>query len=172
MKIAAVVAVATNNVIGVENDLPWRLSNDLKWFKKNTMNKPMIMGRKTFQSLPGVLPGRTSIILTRDPAFEAPGALIATTIEQALELATQDAASRNTDEISVVGGGEIYKLFMPLLSRLYLTRVHTTIDGDTLFPELDPADWKTTFEEHHEASEKDDFPYSFYILDREQGASE
>jgi len=169
MIISAVLAVSENNVIGSENTLPWRLSNDLKQFKKNTLGKPMIMGRKTFESLPGLLPGRTSIILTRDRSYAVEGALIAYTPEEALSLAKTDAEEKGVEEITIVGGGEIYKQFFPLTDRFYLTRVHTEITGDTYFFSLDERAWKVTSEEFHSKSEKNDYDHTFYILDKNRG---
>ena len=166
MKIIAVLAVSENNVIGSENDLPWRLSNDLKWFKKNTLGKPMIMGRKTFNSLPGILPNRTHIVLTRDTGFSPDNILIAHSPDQAIALARQDMQANEVQEIAIVGGGEIYKLFLPYIDRFYLTRVHTKIEGDTFFPPLDEKHWQVVFEEKHEPSDKDDFAHTFFILDR------
>lgn len=166
MIVSAVLAVSENNVIGSDNSLPWRLSNDLKQFKKNTLGKPMIMGRKTFDSLPGLLPGRTSIILTRDTSYKVDGALIAHTPEEALILAKENAKVRGVDEITIVGGGEIYKQFFPLTNRFYLTRVHTEIDGDTHFFSLNEGDWKVSLEEFHEKSERDEYDHTFYVLDK------
>ncbi|MBL4905881.1 MAG: dihydrofolate reductase [Sneathiella sp.] len=166
MLISAVLAVSENDVLGSENTLPWRLSNDLKRFKKNTLGKPMIMGRKTFDSLPGVLPGRTTIILTRDKTYKRDGALIAHTIEEALDLAKKDAADRDVQEISIVGGGEIYRLFLSHIQRFYLTRVHTEIEGDTYFFPLPKTQWKTESSEFHEKSEKNEYDHTFFILDR------
>ena len=168
MKISAILAASENNIIGMEGDMPWHLPNDLKWFKKNTLDKPMIMGRKTFQSLPGLLPGRTSIILTRDPSFSAKGALIANDVETALELATKDCQSRGMDEIMIVGGGEIYKLFLEKTDRFYLTRVHTEIEGDTSFFDLEVTDWAVKSEEKHSADEKNQFDHTFMVLDRKK----
>ncbi|WP_169568071.1 dihydrofolate reductase [Sneathiella limimaris] len=164
--VSAILAVSENNVIGSDGDLPWRLSNDLKWFKKNTLNKPMIMGRKTFQSLPGILPNRTHIILTRDPSFQGEGNPVATTMEQALEIAAKDANEKSVSEIMIIGGGEIYKLFADQIDRYYLTRVHTELDGDTFFGPLAEASWRETFQEVHRTSERDDFPHTFRILER------
>ncbi|MEH6402554.1 MAG: dihydrofolate reductase [Sneathiella sp.] len=166
MIISAVLAVSENDVIGSENALPWRLSNDLKQFKKNTLGKPMIMGRKTFESLPGLLPGRTSIILTRDKSYAIEGALIAHTPEDALKLARKDAVQRNIEEITIVGGGEIYRQFLALTDRFYLTRVHTEIEGDTHFFSLNDASWEVSSKEFHEKSDKNDYDHTFYILDK------
>ncbi|WP_181017824.1 dihydrofolate reductase [Sneathiella aquimaris] len=166
MIISAVLAVSENNVIGSDNSLPWRLSNDLKWFKSKTLGKPMIMGRKTFESLPGLLPGRTSIILTRDTDYSVDGAIVAHDMDQALTLAEQDAKKKGGDEITIVGGGEIYKLFADRIDRYYLTLVHTNITGDTYFSPLNEQDWQTIFSEFHVKSEKNDHDHTFFIKER------
>jgi dihydrofolate reductase len=166
MRLAAVIAVSENNVIGAGNAIPWRISSDLQWFRKNTMGKPMIMGRRTFESLPGPLSGRTSIILTRATDYQANGALVAHSVDEALKLADLDAKARGADEIAIIGGSEIYQLLLPHTTRFYLTRVHAHIDGDTFFPPLDPAQWTTVFSEFHTASEKNQFNHTFQILDR------
>lgn len=168
IRISAILAVSENNVIGSDNTLPWRLSNDLKWFKKNTLNKPMIMGRKTFDSLPGMLPARTSVVLTRDTSFNAEGVLVAHSVETALTLAKEDARTRQSNEIMIIGGGEIYRLFDTEIARFYLTRVHTSIPGDTYFYDLPADQWTSHFSEKHPASEKNDHPHTFQILDRIQ----
>ncbi len=165
-KISAILAVSKNGVIGSENSLPWRLSNDLKWFKKNTLNKPMIMGRKTFSSLPGILKDRTNIVLTRDTEFAVDNILAAHTPMEALTLARKDAEMRSADEIMIIGGGEIYKLFADQIDRYYITRVHTEIEGDTYFADLSADFWSTVFSEHHEASEKNEYAHSFQILEQ------
>jgi len=166
MRISGILAVSENDVIGSDGDLPWRLSNDLKWFKKHTLNKPMIMGRKTFQSLPGLLPNRTSIILTRDTDFTADGALVAQSAKQALLLAKADAMANGQNEIMIIGGGEIYRLFEPEIDRFYLTRVHTDTLGDTHFFNLNPGQWQPVFTEQHPVSEKNEYRHTFYIYDR------
>ncbi|MBO6826598.1 MAG: dihydrofolate reductase [Sneathiella sp.] len=166
MKISAILAASENNIIGAENDMPWHIPNDLKWFKQNTLNKPMIMGRKTFQSLPGLLSKRTSIILTRDPNFAVEGAIIAHNVDQAIALATEDCDLRRADEIMIVGGGEIYRLFYPQITRFYLTRVHTNVEGDTEFFDLAPQNWTKTFEQENPADEKNQYAHTFEILDR------
>jgi dihydrofolate reductase len=165
-RLSAIVAVSENNVIGAENDLPWRLSSDLKWFKKNTLGKPILMGRKTYESLPRLLPGRTNIILTRDREFKLEGAVITHTLNEAIAAGRKAALGNGADEIVIIGGAEIYRLALPEIERLYLTRVHTEVEGDTYFPDLSQEDWSEKFREFHEKSEKDMFDHSFTILDR------
>jgi dihydrofolate reductase len=166
MKISAILAASENNIIGSDNDLPWRLSNDLKWFKKNTLNKPMIMGRKTFQSLPGILPGRPHIVVTRDKTFTANKAIVVQSPQSALSVAEAEASKLDTNEIMIVGGGEIYRLFLPWISRFYLTRVHAEISGDTQFFNLGADQWNVDFEEKHSADPKNQFDHSFFIFER------
>jgi dihydrofolate reductase len=137
-RIALVVAVARNGVIGLDGKLPWRVSGDLQKFKQTTIGKPVIMGRKTWESLPRrPLPGRTNIVLTRNAAYKAPGAMVAQTNHEALSL----AQSAQVEEICIIGGAEIYRAFWPLASRIYLTEIDATPKGDTVFHVLDPAEW-------------------------------
>tara|TARA_R110001599_G_scaffold67394_2_gene190424 strand:+ start:2020 stop:2541 length:522 start_codon:yes stop_codon:yes gene_type:complete len=166
--LSAIVAVSENQVIGADNDLPWRLSNDLKWFKKTTMGKPIIMGRKTFQSLPGLLPGRTSIVISRDPDFTANGAIITHSLESALEIGNETAKQMKTNEVVIIGGAEIFHQCLDQLDRIYLTRVHATIDGDTFFPDFNTSEWREISNEFHPKSEKDMYDHNFIVLEREQ----
>lgn len=138
-----IYARAANGVIGKENALPWRLPADLKRFKSLTMQKPMIMGRKTFESLPGLLPGRRHIVLTRDTAWAAEGAEVAPSVEAALALAGEG-------DVAVVGGAEVYRLFMPLAERVELTEIHGAFEGDTVMEPLGP-EWTEVSREVHQA---------------------
>lgn len=140
-----VYARAANGTIGRDGTLPWHIPVDLKRFKALTMGKPMIMGRKTFESFPGPLPGRRHIVLTRDPDWRAEGAEVVHTVDDALALA-------GDGQIAVVGGAEIYALFLPLADRIELTEVHADIPGDTHMPPLDP-DWREVFREDHPAED-------------------
>ena len=133
-RVELIVARADNGVIGRDGTMPWRLPADLRQFKVATMGAPMIMGRKTFESLPGLLPGREHIVLTRDPKWKKRGAKTAHDIEQALALAAGD-------RVSVIGGAEIYRLFLPLAERIHLTEVHLSPEGDTIFPQLNGREW-------------------------------
>jgi dihydrofolate reductase len=137
-----VVAVAENGVIGRDNQLPWRIKSDLKFFKTVTINKPVVMGRKTYASIGKPLPGRTNIVITRQADFEAPGLLIAPGIDQALSAARGDALRRGADAIAVIGGTEIFAQTMPMAARVILTLVHAKPLGDTYFPPIDPAVWR------------------------------
>lgn len=149
--ITAIVARADNGVIGRDGKLPWHLPADLKRFKALTMGKAMIMGRKTFESLPGLLPGRRHIVLTRDGTWSAEGAEVATDPISSLALAGPDAA--------IIGGAEVFALMAPHIERWELTEVHDTVDGDTTMPTPDPADWREVARENYEA-------YSFVTLER------
>jgi len=165
-KIAMIVAMDENGVIGREGALPWRLSSDLKLFKRLTMGKPMIMGRKTFQSIGKPLPGRDNIVITRNRGFEVAGADVAPNPDAALWLARGFARARSTDEIMVIGGADIFAAFLPQTQRIYLTRVHANVTGDTYFPALPPEEWRTTLSEHYGAGARDDYAFTFTILDR------
>ncbi|MGR4067359.1 dihydrofolate reductase [Billgrantia sp. C5P2] len=140
--VAMIAAVARNGVIGVDNKLPWHLPEDLKFFKRMTQAKPLIMGRKTFASIGRPLPGRLNIVVTRDKTFHHDGVRVCHDLESALFLADQQATIDACDEIMVMGGGEIYAQALPHASRIYLTEVDVEVDGDARFPELDPGEWQ------------------------------
>ena len=158
--ISLIVATSTNNAIGVQGDLPWRLSSDLKRFKALTMDKPIVMGRLTHESIGRPLPGRQNIVITRQHGFEAEGCDVVGSIDDAIR-AAGDAA-----EIMIIGGGDIYRQFLPLAERIYLTRVLADIDGDAFFPELAADEWHETSSEHHSADESNEFDITFATLDR------
>mgnify|MGYP003108943342 FL=1 len=166
--LSAIVAVSTNRVIGRENGLPWRLSNDLKWFKKATMGKPMIMGRKTFESLPGLLPGRPHIVITRQPGYAPEGAIVVHSLDEAIARARIEAANAEQDEVMIIGGAEIYRQSRDRLDRIYLTEVHTILEGDAFLPDFQSEDWTETFREFHEKSDRNEFDHSFVILERQK----
>jgi dihydrofolate reductase len=153
-----IVARASNGVIGRDGKLPWHLAEDLRRFKAITMGKPMVMGRRTFESLPGLLPGRRHIVLTRDPDWTAQGAEIVHSIDQALEAAAAPF-------LSVIGGAEIFALFEPLAAAVELTEVHGDIDGDTFLPPFDPLHWQEARRTDHPA-EAGRPAYSFVTLER------
>ncbi len=168
MKAALIAAVADNGVIGVSGALPWRIAADMRWFKAHTMGKPVVMGRKTWDSLPKKpLPGRANIVVTRAKDFAAAGAVVAHDILGALELARAEAARSGAGEIMVIGGAEIYAVALPFVDRLYLTRVHATPQGDALFPNFDSRTWREVFREPHPASENAGTGFTFLILDRQ-----
>lgn len=159
--ISYVVAVSRNGVIGREGGLPWHISSDLKRFKEITMGKPVVMGRKTWDSLPRKpLPGRRNIVITRQPGFAPEGAEVAASAEEALRLAG------DVPEVAVIGGGEIYRLFWPMVDRLYLTEVDLEVAGDTHFPVLSPSEWREVGRELHPRGERDSASFTLRILDR------
>ncbi len=150
-----VVAVARNGVIGRDGAMPWRLSTDLKRFKAITMGKPVLMGRKTFQSIGKPLPGRHNIVVTRDPSFQAEGVETCASLDAALASARKQAADNGQSEICVIGGGEIYRQAMPFAHNIHFTQVDSEPTGDTRFPEIDPQIWALQTEEAIAAGEKD-----------------
>jgi len=160
MKIVLVAAVAENGVIGRGGELPWRLRSDLQHFKRLTINKPVVMGRKTFESIGKPLKDRTNIVVTRNLAHATPGAVLATSVDAALATARKDAAKRGVDEIMVIGGHNIFEAAMPFADRLEITHVHAAPDGDVFFPPIDPAQWKETFRHAYHAGPHDDAPFT------------
>lgn len=140
--VAMIAAMAKNRVIGVDNQLPWYLPEDLKFFKRMTQAKPLVMGRKTFQSIGRPLPGRLNIVVTRDSEFAHDGVRVCHDLPSALVLADQQAIIDGVEEIMVMGGGEIYAQALPHASRLYLTEVDVEVEGDARFPEIDSAEWE------------------------------
>ena len=162
-RIALVVAVARNGVIGRDGGLPWHISSDLKRFKAITMGKPVIMGRKTWESLPRQpLPGRHNIVITRQRNFVAEGASVVADAGAARRLAEME----QPEEIAVIGGGEIYAMFLPEADRVYLTEVELTVEGDTYFPPLAPDAWRETANEAHPRGPNDSAAFTLRILDR------
>ncbi|MEO1135217.1 MAG: dihydrofolate reductase [Pseudomonadota bacterium] len=165
-RVVMVVAVASNGVIGADGDLAWKISDDLKWFKSVTMNKPIIMGRKTFDSIGRALPGRENIVLTRAPEFSAQGVFIARAPEPALRLGRAIAAAADVEEVCIIGGAEIYAGLLARTERIYLTRVAASVEGDAVFPALDSADWTERHVSSCKKSPKNDHDCEFFILDR------
>lgn len=166
IKTSLIVAAAENGVIGKDNEMPWKISSDLQYFKKITMDKPIIMGRKTFDSIGRPLAGRVNIVITRDTAFARAGVITAHSVEMALEVAKGMAEHKKLKEVMVIGGAQIYALCLPEADRLYLTRIHADIEGDAHFPELDASEWLEYSRESHTASEKDSHDFSFIVLDK------
>jgi len=164
--IAMVVAMGQNRAIGRDGDLPWRLRSDMKFFRKVTMGKPVVMGRRTFESLPRVLDGRLNIVLTRDPAFSVPDVVAVSSLDAALSAAQAWAAQEGADEIAIIGGEGVFDAALPLADRIYLTEVHAAPEADTWFPELDPKEWREASREAFQAGPKDDYDFSIVILDR------
>jgi dihydrofolate reductase len=159
--IVLVAAVADNGIIGRDNGLPFRQSADLKRFKQLTMNKPLVMGRKTYLSIGKPLPGRTSIVVTRDPAFNVPGVVTATSLEAAMTAARGDALRRGADAIAVIGGTDIFTQTMPLADRLEITHVHSRPEGDVSFPPIEEAQWRATERSDHPAGPQDEASFSY-----------
>ena len=155
MQITLIVAAAENHAIGREGDLPWRLRADMLRFRDTTIGHPVIMGRKTWESLPKPLVDRTNIVLTRRDDFKAEGGIFATTIDEALE------ACDGAERCFIIGGGEIYRLFLERADCVLLTRVHVEVDGDATFPELDESAWVMTSSESHAADDRNDHPMTF-----------
>src|SRR6476620_8013075 len=160
MKMVLVAAIGDNLVIGREGQLPWRLRSDLQHFRKLTLNRPLIMGRKTHESIGKVLDGRTNIVLTRDLSLVSPGTVLATSLDAALSFARNDAIRRGVDEIMVIGGGDIFAATMDMAERLEITHVHTSPEGDALFPLIDPEVWQEISREEHYAGPDDDADFS------------
>ncbi len=166
MKIALVVAMAENRAIGKDGNLPWRLPSDMRYFRKVTMGKPIVMGRRTFESLGRVLDGRLNIILTRDRDFAVPGAVVAHSLTEGLDAARAAAAKVGIEEIMVIGGEGVFREVLPRTDRIYLTEVHAAPEADTWFPEFDASAWREVSREMHKAGPKDDHDFSFVVLDR------
>ncbi len=164
VKVAIVVARSKNFVIGRDGDLPWHLSSDLKNFKAITSGKPIIMGRKTFQSLPRLLPNRTHIVISRDIEYRPAGALLFSNIQSAIAAAKSIAFDKGLDEVCIIGGGEIYKQAIEFSDIIYLTIVDCEIDGDTYFPNLDDRVWKEVKTTIFEKSDKDDYSFELKKL--------
>lgn len=160
MRVSIIVAMSKNRVIGLHGDLPWRLSADLRRFKQLTMGHPIIMGRKTYDSIGRALPGRTSIVITRQTGFHPPDVIAVPGWDEALQ------AAGDVEEAFVIGGGEVYSQALPLANRIYLTAVETELEGDTFFPKWDDSQWQLVQEMHHPADAKNAFSMRFLVLDR------
>lgn len=166
MRLSVIVAAADNGVIGRGGDLPWHLSPDLKRFKRLTMGHHMLMGRRTYESIGRPLPGRTSVVISRQPSYVPEGAPEGVVTAGSVEEAVAVAAGAGEEEAFVVGGGEIFRQALPLARRLYLTRVHGRVEGDTTFPEVDLGEWHEVEREEHPAEGDCPYPYSFLVYER------
>ena len=160
MKVSMIVAASANNVIGADAGLPWRLPEDMRRFKEITMGKPMIMGRFTYETIGKALPGRRSIVLTRQADYKQEGIDVVTTMDAALELAG------DADEVMIIGGGNVYEQWLPMTDRIYLTRVHEEFDGDTFFPEINEDEWRIVSSEPLPPNDEHPFSISFQTLER------
>lgn len=165
-KLVAVVARAQNGVIGVGNGLPWRLSSDLKRYKARTWGRPMIMGRRTWESIGRPLPGRESVVVTRRPDFEAPGAHVATSLDESVEIAGRLAREMGSNEIIVAGGEEIYRALLDRTDMIELTEVALDLPGDAHFPAIDPEEWEEIARETPPRGDRDEADFAFVTLRR------
>lgn len=166
MMLSLIVARAANGCIGRDNKLPWYLPNDLKYFKRVTLGKPIIMGRKTWESLKGPLPGRTNIVITRQANYVADGAKVVTSLDDAIRMAENVALIDGVDEAVVIGGAEIYAQSLEKVSRLYVTEVHADVDGDAFFPTYAQESWQESGREDFAAEPPNQYDYSFVVYDR------
>jgi len=164
MRLSILVAMARNRVIGQNNTLPWHLPADLKHFKSLTMGHPIIMGRKSYESIGKPLPGRTNIIVTKQLNFQASGTAIVNSIDEALERSKE--ASFTNNESFIIGGAELYQQTLKLCHRMYITEIQSNFEGDTFFPEFNQNDWQETARERHQGNDKAELAYHFVILDR------
>lgn len=156
-----IAALTPQRVIGIDNRLPWRLPADMQWFRRHTLGKPIVMGRKTFDSFGGKpLPKRTNIVITRDPEYRAEGTVVVMSIDAAID------AAGEVEEIMVIGGASFYEQMLPQADRLYLTCVDADIAGDAWFPEFDASQWQEVERIHHPADDKNPYPHDYVILDR------
>lgn len=161
MKISMIAAMTEDRVIGINNTLPWKLPNDMKWFRQHTLGKPIIMGRKTFESFGAKpLPGRTNIIITHDRDYQAKDCIVVHSIEEALQ------AADDVEEVMIIGGASFYEQMLDRTDRLYLTFVHADIKGDAWFPEINNKDWNKVEKINHKKDDKNQYAHSFVILDR------
>ena len=168
MKVAFVVAVSENGVIGRKGQLPWRMPTDLKHFRKLTVGKPVIMGRKTYESIGKPLDDRDNIVISRRAGYSPPGMHVVPTVADAMALGRTLARKRDTDEISVIGGAEVFRAALPFADRVYLTLVHAKPDGDVVLEPFDPQIWRETAREPMQQAPGDQFPADFVVLDRQR----
>lgn len=169
--ISLIAAVARNNVIGAKQSIPWRIPSDFTWFKQTTMGKPMVMGRKQFETFAKPLPGRPHIVVTRQHDYAPEGVLVRHSLPEALAAARRLTEASELNEIMVIGGGDIYAQAMPLADRLYISHVELEPDGDVRFPPIDPAEWRVIGEPDVPRSDKDGARYSVKIYERIHGTA-
>ena len=160
MTISLVVAASTNNVIGSDGGLPWHLPDDLRHFKRLTTGNPIVMGRRTFESIGRPLPDRRNIVMTRDPDYMARGCDVVSSVREALDI------EADADEVMIIGGGQVYRDFLPHADRIYLTRVQADVEGDTYFPDIDEAGWRLVSSEPHAADEKHAYAFDVMVYER------
>jgi len=169
--ISLIAAVARNNVIGADQTIPWRIPSDFAWFKQTTMGKPMVMGRKQFETFPKPLPGRPHIVVTRQHDYRPEGVLVRHSLQEALAAARRLAEASDQNEIMVIGGGDIYAQALPLADRLYISHVDLAPDGDVHFPPIDPAEWRVAAEPDMPRSERDAATYAIRVYERIHGSA-
>jgi dihydrofolate reductase len=169
MGLVLVAAVAENGVIGRDGRLPWHLRSDLQHFRAVTLGHPAVMGRKTYDAIGKPLAGRTNIVVTRDPAFAAPGVVAAPGLDAALAIARGDALRRGAAEIMIIGGADLYHQTIDRAARLEITRVHARPEGDSVFPQIDPARWRETGRREHPAGRDDDAAFTTLVYERYAG---
>lgn len=165
MILSLIAAMDRRGVIGRENELPWRLPADMKWFRRHTLGKPVLMGRRTWESLDGALPKRVNLVLSRTPGFVANGATVVGSLEQAM------AAVSDATEMMCIGGAKVFAAMLPRSGRLYLTHIDHDFSGDAYFPSFDDGEWQVMHEEHHAPDEKNAWPYGFRVLERIAGTA-
>jgi dihydrofolate reductase len=169
-KVSLIAAVAENGVIGKGGQLPWHIKSEFRYFRDTTIGKPIVMGRRSFESLGKPLPKRANIIVTRDPEFKVEGAIVTHSLEDGIRIAQDIAQKDGVDEIFIGGGSEIYRLSLPGADRLYLTEVHMTPEGDTLFPAFDRSEWQEVKREFHKAGDGETADYTITVLERKPAA--
>ena len=162
MTVSIIVATTENLVIGKDNKIPWYLPADLKYFKRTTLNHHILMGRKCYESIGRPLPKRTNVIITRNPFYIASNCITVHSLKEGIEL----ARSNNEDELFIIGGGQIYEMALPFADRIYLTKVDLEVEGDVFFPEINYENWKLISKENHGKDDKNEYNYSFIILER------
>jgi len=172
MKISLIVAMARNRVIGRDNKMPWHLPEDLRYFKRVTLNKPVIMGRNTFESIGKPLVQRSNFIVSRNPQYQVDGAIVVHSLGQALQMCSDlfDTIQPEAEsEVMIIGGAQIYEQSLALAQRMYLTEVHADLEGDASFPDFDKKQWREVSREDHKACDKNPYDYSFLILEKVSG---
>lgn len=166
IKISMIAGVATNNVIGLDGGMPWKLPSDMKFFKQTTMGKPIVMGRKQYETVGRPLPGRANIVVSRKPGYQPDGVIVISDFVAAIDHAKTIAKADGADEVMIIGGGEIYRLGLALADRLYITHIDAAPEGDTWFPEFDLSVWKEISKPSVIQTEKDSVPFTVSIYER------
>ncbi|WP_224702964.1 dihydrofolate reductase [Devosia aquimaris] len=170
-RIAMIVGVAANGVIGSDQTIPWRIPSDMQFFRRTTMGKPVVMGRKQYETVGRPLPGRTNIVITRQPGYQPEGVIVVPSIDEALQRARAVAEADGVDEVMIIGGGEIYAQLMGRADRLYVSHIELAPAGDVRFPSIDPAVWEVIETPEVTPSEKDDAPYRVNVYARRTPAA-